>query len=216
MTGYEFERPHDPEAEIKVWEAMAATCAAPTYFRPFVHPVTNRTYLDGALLNNNPARLANEERKAIWPDVSDQDPDILLSLGTGQNRISVLPKLSMKSVDKHAVQSSWQILVNEKSWGLGRIFRPWSSLYSKVDDILDAEIAWASFRADVVAHDVANRNTRRFIRFNPDIDRTAPAMDAKDQMGSLQMTVRKRLCLPHCVTALKHVAHRLLASCFYF
>ncbi|KAF2725665.1 hypothetical protein K431DRAFT_260515 [Polychaeton citri CBS 116435] len=191
VTGYEFERPHEPEAEIKVWEAMAATCAAPTYFRPFVHPITNRTYLDGALLNNNPARLANEERKAIWPDMSDQDPDILLSLGTGQNRISVLPKLTMKTVDKHAVQS-------------------------KVDDILDAEISWASFRADVVAKDAPNRNTRRFIRFNPDIDRAAPAMDARDQMTSLQMTVRKRLCLPHCVTALKHVAHRLLASCFYF
>lgn len=43
-----------------------------------------RTYLDGDLYHNNPASVANNERKFLWPDVAENSPDILLSLGTGK------------------------------------------------------------------------------------------------------------------------------------
>ncbi|KAK4541558.1 hypothetical protein LTR36_007855 [Oleoguttula mirabilis] len=33
---YDFERPHEPELEMRVSEAAAATSAAPTYFKPFI------------------------------------------------------------------------------------------------------------------------------------------------------------------------------------
>ena len=42
--------------------------------------------MDGALYYNNPCKVAHHERKAIWPDVSNRHPDLLLSLGTGHNR----------------------------------------------------------------------------------------------------------------------------------
>lgn len=82
---YDFPRPDDPKEELKIWEAAAATSAAPGYFKPFYHSPTKRTYLDGALYHNNPVRLLNRERKLLWPDVGDRHPDILLSIGTGQN-----------------------------------------------------------------------------------------------------------------------------------
>jgi len=82
---YDFPRPDNPDLELKVWEAAAATSAAPSFFKPFVHAPTNRTYLDGALYHNNPVKLVHRERKLLWPDVADKHPDILLSVGTSQN-----------------------------------------------------------------------------------------------------------------------------------
>lgn len=82
---YDFPRPGHPNLELKIWEAAAATSAAPSYFKPFHHPATKRTYLDGALYHNNPVRLAHRERKLLWPDVANRHPDILLSLGTSQH-----------------------------------------------------------------------------------------------------------------------------------
>ncbi|KAK4541557.1 hypothetical protein LTR36_007854 [Oleoguttula mirabilis] len=76
-------------------------------------------------------------------------------------------------------------------------------------------MAWASFRADVVPVDRHCRNSRRYIRSNPDLDRIAPSVDAKDELRSLQMTVKKRLSLPHCMTAVQHVADRLIATSFF-
>jgi len=86
--GYEFARPDRPDLELKIWEAAAATSAAPSYFKPFIHGSTKRTYLDGALYHNNPVRIAEQERKLIWPDVADKHPDILLSVGTSHSGVA--------------------------------------------------------------------------------------------------------------------------------
>jgi predicted acylesterase/phospholipase RssA len=86
---YEFRRPSIPAQELRFWEAAAATCAAPRYFKPFFHGSSHRYFLDGALYNSNPATIAHHERRFIWPDVADRAPDIFLSIGTGQNREGV-------------------------------------------------------------------------------------------------------------------------------
>jgi patatin-like phospholipase/acyl hydrolase len=82
---YEFQRPDDPSSELKYWEAAAATAAAPPYFKTFYHPATRRSYFDGAFYNNNPAKIAQQERKVLWPDVADHAPDIFLSIGTSKD-----------------------------------------------------------------------------------------------------------------------------------
>jgi patatin-like phospholipase/acyl hydrolase len=82
---YEFQRPDDPSLELKYWEAAAATAAAPPYFKAFYHAKTQRTYLDGAFYHNNPARIAQQERKILWPDIANQAPDIFLSIGTSKD-----------------------------------------------------------------------------------------------------------------------------------
>ena len=78
---YRFEFPH----HLQIWEAASATSAAPSFFKPFKSRNTSKAYLDGALYHNNPASVANHERKFLWPDVAESPPDILLSLGTGKN-----------------------------------------------------------------------------------------------------------------------------------
>jgi patatin-like phospholipase/acyl hydrolase len=84
-ANHEFHRPVDPGDEMKVWEAAAATSAAPPYFKAFSHERTYRNYLDGAFYNNNPIKAAHRERKYLWPDVAASHPDVLLSIGTGQD-----------------------------------------------------------------------------------------------------------------------------------
>lgn len=59
--------------------------AAPSIFKPFKHPETERSYMDGGLYYNNPVKIANHERRLLWSDVAERHPDIMLSIGTGQN-----------------------------------------------------------------------------------------------------------------------------------
>lgn len=47
LPAYSFERPHEPEMELKIWESVAASLATPNYFRPF--NFHSKTYLDGGL-----------------------------------------------------------------------------------------------------------------------------------------------------------------------
>lgn len=78
---YKFEFPH----RLQIWEAASATSAAPSFFKPFQsRSLPHKTYLDGAIYHNNPASVADNERKFLWPDVAESPPDILLSLGTGK------------------------------------------------------------------------------------------------------------------------------------
>ena len=84
---YRLEFSADPKNAFSVWEAAAATSAAPSFFKPFRRKIdgVKYFYLDGGLYFNNPVKVADSERKLIWPDVADKHPDILLSLGTGQD-----------------------------------------------------------------------------------------------------------------------------------
>lgn len=198
---YSFERPHDPELELKTYEAIAASVASPAHFRPFIFH--NKTYLDGGMRCPNPASVADRERMLIWPDTAQ--PDMFLSLGTGQNRITVLQKLSERPTSTTSAPTSEpQFAKKPSSRWRGR----------KVDDVLDAELAWADFRAHAVGDTTENKG-RRFIRFNPDLDREPPSADNKSEMINLQSNVRKRLQTAHRQAALRNVAHRLVASSFY-
>jgi hypothetical protein len=58
-----------------------ATSAAPRYFKPFHHKATEAVFVDGATNYNNPVKIAETERRLLWPD--HPLPDIVLSLGTG-------------------------------------------------------------------------------------------------------------------------------------
>jgi hypothetical protein len=82
---YQFLRAQNPDEELTVWEAGAATSAAFPYFKPFTHERTGNVYLDGAFYNNNPVNVANLEHRLLWPDVSRQAPDIFLSIGTAKH-----------------------------------------------------------------------------------------------------------------------------------
>lgn len=201
---YAFERPHDPEMELKTYEAIAASLASPALFKPFVFH--GKTYLDGGLRNPNPALIADRERRLIWPDVGE--PDMFLSLGTGQNRITVLQKLS----DRQKAAAIAAMPAAPPQSPTKKPSTRWRT--KRTDDVLEAELAWQQFRHHVV-RDRAEAKGRRFIRFNPDLDREPPAADSKSELLSLQINVRKRLQTAHRQAALRNVAHRLVASSFY-
>ena len=205
LPAYSFERPHEPDMEFKIWEALAAGLSNPLYFRPFAFH--NKAYLDGGMRGPNPAFIADRERRLIWPDVAE--PDLFLSLGTGQNRITILEKLSSRPKD--GVASSVMLRPGQTAEEARKASKKWRS---KSDEILDAEIAWQDFR-NYAVKERSEAKGRRFIRFNPDLDREPPNADSKSDLENLQVVVRKRLQTPHRLAALRNVAHRLVASSFY-
>jgi predicted acylesterase/phospholipase RssA len=81
---YKFERSQRSHEDFKVWEAAAATSAAPSLFKQFINPRSGQSYVDGALYYNCPAQVAWNESKLLWPELGTRHPDLLLSLGTGK------------------------------------------------------------------------------------------------------------------------------------
>jgi hypothetical protein len=83
-----------------------------------------------------------------------------------------------------------------------------------VDNILDSELAWREF-VDLIGIEGTEEGSR-YIRINPDIGENPPEMDAKDQIKQLQNDTRRELRQTRMKEEIKHVAHRLVASSFYF
>jgi predicted acylesterase/phospholipase RssA len=197
-----FVRPEDPSNELKVCEAAVATSAAPLYFKPYTHSKTRTSYIDGGLYHNNPVNVANRERKLLWPEIADKHPDILLSIGTGQNLSEAREKLQRRSSSPKD---------GDKSGGIRRTLE---ALYQRFDNILDAEHTWTEFEADI-----NNRNNdfpSPYIRFNLDLKKKLPPFDAKDKFREFQADVKQRLQDPDVVEMTKDIACSLVASSFYF
>ncbi len=98
---YKFEFPHD----LQIWEAAGATSAAPPFFKPF-ESHAKQTYLDGAIYYNNPVKVADNERKFLWPDVADASPDIILPIGTGMNKQKIDEELENDSTHRSTVRQA--------------------------------------------------------------------------------------------------------------
>ena len=98
---YKFEFPHD----LQIWEAAGATSAAPSFFKPF-ESHARQTYLDGAIYYNNPVKVADNERKFLWPDVADSSPDIILSIGTGMNKQKIDEELENDATPRFIVRQA--------------------------------------------------------------------------------------------------------------
>lgn len=140
---------------MKIWESVAAGLSTPNYFRPFIFHA--KTYLDGGIRGSNPAFVADRERRLIWPNAGE--PDLFLSLGTGQNRITVLQKLSDRS--KQSSAGSMMPRPGETALEARRAAGKWRA--KRCDDVLDAEMAWTDFRAFAV-RERSETKGRRFIR----------------------------------------------------
>lgn len=65
--------------EVKIYQAVIASAAAPVYFHPF--RIGDSVYVDGALIANNPTEIAYKEAQTLW---KERPLDYILSIGTGK------------------------------------------------------------------------------------------------------------------------------------
>ncbi len=74
--------PNAPISTCKVWEAIRATTAAPTYFKAMT--IGGISYVDAGIYWNNPAREVMAEAAELWG--AKFSLNLFLSLGTGKRR----------------------------------------------------------------------------------------------------------------------------------
>jgi predicted acylesterase/phospholipase RssA len=190
---YQFLRPEKRAMELKIWEAARATSAAPTYFKPFVHEPTHRSFIDGAVHHNNPIEVAERERKLIWPDCEDDFPDLVVSLGTATS-----PELKREQ-STHITRRG---LINHGR-AMVRVAK------NLVDATIECDNIWDKFLTGLPL----SARQSRFIRINPELHIALPALDHVGAIPVLREAVRLYL---HDSTIIKRLASQLIATCFYF
>lgn len=196
-----------------------ATSAAPGYFKPFIHEETGIGYLDGALYYNNPARVANMERKIIWPDTANNPPDILLSIGTGHDAALAAAKIKNRRI-RTRPHKDVELLQKEKNKKIIQsryVRRLFQGLKNRVDNMTNSEFAWHNFSLDVFKfHKDLNIQTR-YQRINPDLGSSPPPMDKVEKIEEVQNETRDQLGnREEFIQKIREISSRLVASSFYF
>ncbi|CAL7939301.1 unnamed protein product [Xylocopa violacea] len=126
--------PHRVESQYigshkhKLWEAIRASAAAPTYFEEFKHG--EYLHQDGGILVNNPCAVALHEAKLLWPNNSIQ---CVISFGTGRtpNRIC---ENSEQSAD--IAISSWK----EKFYSIINSATDTEAVHTMLNDLLPERV----------------------------------------------------------------------------
>lgn len=177
------------------------------------------------MFHNNPVRIANYESKLLWPDAEECHPDILLSVGTGHHEADTDGFLDATRSDRRRAQirkvfNQVKPTVREKRSIPGlKAFtevESWVAIFKKrVESVLDAELTWKEFQKDVVGTS-SPIAAERYIRINPRTKYRTPKMDDKTQVHILHDEVKSCLRTHAMRTKIEQIAHRLVASSFYF
>ena len=193
---YQFYRPEKQHGELKTWEAARATSAAPTYFKSLCHDPSKQIFWDGGVYHNNPIHIAESERELIWPDLKDQEPDVVVSIGT-LYCAKTDPKRTPKWVSSpKGIVAHFKFLAKMAS--------------DHLHTSLDSQRTWDEF---VRTRGSLARDPCRYVRLNPELDVQPPKLDEVDKLQFLEEETRRRIGGDQ---SLKRLARRLLATCFYF
>lgn len=192
---YHFYRPEKQDAELKTWEAARATSAAPTYFKPLCHESSKQVFWDGGVYHNNPINIAERERRLIWPELSHQEPDVTVSIGT------------LFCSKTEAKRAKWV----SKPKGIISHFKFLAKMASDhLHTSLDSERTWTEFTS---SRRVDGCDRSRYVRLNPELDEHPPKLDEVDQLQHLGSLTRYHIAGDQ---SLKVLARRLVATSFYF
>lgn len=167
-------------------------------FKPFNHGPSKQVYTDGAIYHNNPIQIADKERKLIWPELENDPPDIIVSVGTSYNP---------------AARSSAEKALSPVSHRLGVFSHGKSLMKIAIDHItsaLDSEKIWRSYMS--VLHPPPNEKVG-YIRINPQLKENPPGLDEVESLPYIQGVVRE---ISSTDVSIQNVALRLIASSFYF
>ncbi|RYP24694.1 hypothetical protein DL765_000421 [Monosporascus sp. GIB2] len=197
---YGFVREEEPSKNVKIWEAARATSAAFPYFKMFVKHETGREFCDGGLYHNCPVKIASNERRLLWGDVEDMQPDIFLSLGTGRNSLANHASGSAGEGDFKRVKKRHFF---HRAWGIAA---------GLLQTTRECQSVWDEF---VRKSTESCRNDpefeSRYIRINVEVPGGVPKLHEADKVEGLE-----RLIVNNRIPEAREVAHRLIASCFYF
>ena len=182
----------------------------------------NRGYLDGALYHNNPVRVADLERRLIWPDTDNLPPDILLSIGTScNNSIRDEAQQNFKLPKQRTITMSPQprsMVDGSQSRILGRGSGPQprkliNILMNRVGNILDTEMTWLTFISEAARGDHDDKT--RYHRINPNIGEEPPKMDEIKKLSYLRQRMTHVMKGTAFHNHIGEIARRLVASSFY-
>ena len=209
---YFFHRAVSPQLELKTWEAYVlwkvygaveltslrarATSAAPTYFSAFKHDSSNQVYLDGGIYHNNPIKLADAERKAIWSEDKDTHPDIFLSIGTGFGQKEIAAQYNHPAVLSRGM--------------LGYFKTMYSIASDHIATGLGCERAWKEWIETKEPH---SKYRTRYHRLNVPLD-FEPEMDNVEDLEKYRDLARKEMVRQK--GSVLNIADLLIASCFFF
>ncbi|KAF2727002.1 FabD/lysophospholipase-like protein [Polyplosphaeria fusca] len=83
---------YDPnDRTTRIWEALRATSAAPTFFEEMQFGTPKVTYLDGGVGFNNPCAEVDYAAKAVW---EGRSIGVIVSVGTGLQSIPSVKKIA--------------------------------------------------------------------------------------------------------------------------
>jgi hypothetical protein len=97
-------RDRSDEKPVKIWEAVRATSAAPTWFDAIT--INGEEYVDGGFGCNNPSRIVYNEARKIWPD---REIGCIISIGTGMPKVQAIQKMDLS----YWIQSFWVLPLME-------------------------------------------------------------------------------------------------------
>lgn len=198
-----------------------ATSAAPSYFKAFRSKRNSRGYLDGALYHNNPVRVADLERRLIWPDTEFSPPDILLSIGTSCNNTIRQEAQDRLRFPLRANDPTLRSGVGENQYGKPKGVRKRTTQMSKiinimknrVENILDTEMTWLMFMSDAARGKEDSRT--RYRRINPSTGKDPPRLDDTKMLPNLRAGIQSIMKYGDLQKQIGETARHLVASLFY-
>jgi len=132
----------------------------------------------------------------IWPQLANDPPDIILSIGTSYNSSSVPRKALQSPALRRGVFNHAKQLIK--------------IAMDHIASTLDSERVWDEYIE--VLHP-SSRDEHRYVRLNPDLPEDPPALDQVHMMRSLQETVRRQMQKDQ---RIGEVALQLISTSFYF
>ncbi|TIA13191.1 hypothetical protein D6C80_06414 [Aureobasidium pullulans] len=168
---------------------------APLYFTPFNHAGSKQTYYDGGVHHNNPVKIADSERKLIWPDL--KEPDVIISVGTGHN----LTKLEKRKAAPFKPTATRGIIAQ------GVFLTKMAKDHIAVS--LDSEQTWKDFLASSKKSD----DRFRYVRLNTSFPAEPPLLDDLSMLSELREMAKKQFAGQYQTNML---ALKLVATSFYF
>jgi hypothetical protein len=152
--------------------------------------------------------------------VGSQSPDILLSIGTGHDghmdpdpamSTSIFRSFSSGRSSKPALPPRPDVPLRPLTKFSTFTSQMLTTVTDRFDSIMNCNKIWNDFRVNVVGPYPHDR--RRFIRLNPDLGFPVPKLDAIDELRKVGKAASNHLKHNAWV---KEVAHRLIASTFFF